>query len=703
MTDAAPDDPRREPDSAATTPGAGQAKSLSRDLSDFLIEFSIALNKHAMYPDGHPSLGPAVERVIDRLEPLFVERSSLSLGVARRQLVIEGVATDPGNAVLRDLAARLHRHQLGAMTFRRGVTPQELREALMLLAMEADRSERPLGLAPRDLLEQWPGVRLYPLTYDRLELVEEGTEGASAEPSSREQRTRAAQLWIGLARAAIAVESADGEQTTSPATDPADVAKAIESHERGSAYDQVIVGYMLQIADELRTGETRETGELKSRISRLIGTLDPDALKGLLEMGGDAAQRRRFLLHASEGMAVDAVVDLVRAASQSEQQQTVSHSLLRMLQKLSLHAETGRGRRRVEAESAVREQVSDLVRGWSLDDPNPEAYREALSRMAAAESVFAVSPDQRYAPESQRLIGMALEVNAMGGAVERAVEQMLDRGRYSAVLELLDSADEGDARSAIWQLLTRGERIRTLASQEPLDADVLDRLLAHAGAEAIEPLLDVLSDSESSQTRRALLDRLLQLGAEVAPSAVRRLPGAAWYVQRNLLRLLAELQVRPEGFQPDQYTRHDDPRVRLEAFRILIGDAQLRARAIARALGDQDERILQLATHAAISNCPAEAVPLLSARLAGGGSDDLRSLTARALGACDHPLAVRALLDVAAPKKGLLGSKPPPKSPVYLAALKALGRHASQPAVQAALAMARRSRDPEVRTAAGGS
>ena len=78
------------------TGGASGAKSekatLSRDLSDFLIEFSIALNKHAMYPGGHPSLGPAVDRVINRVDPLVATRGTLSLGVARNQLVIEGVA-----------------------------------------------------------------------------------------------------------------------------------------------------------------------------------------------------------------------------------------------------------------------------------------------------------------------------------------------------------------------------------------------------------------------------------------------------------------------------------------------------------------------------------------------------------------------------------------------------------------------------------
>ena len=48
------------------------------DLADFLIEFSIGINKHAMYPGGHPSLRPAAERVVDRLTGLLIDRGTLS-------------------------------------------------------------------------------------------------------------------------------------------------------------------------------------------------------------------------------------------------------------------------------------------------------------------------------------------------------------------------------------------------------------------------------------------------------------------------------------------------------------------------------------------------------------------------------------------------------------------------------------------------
>ena len=283
--------------------------ALSRDLADFLVELSIALHKHAMYPPDHPSLVPAATAVVDRAEHLLANRSTLALGVARNQLVIEGVATDPKHPVLRELADRLHRHHLGAVTFSKGVAVDEVRDALRTLAAEADRTGRPLGLGPLEALRRWPHVRLYPLTYERLELVD---EGPAPDPATGSARTRAAQLWVGLARVALATEGADEAPAS---TEPAVIAKAIDERapQASAAYDQAIVGYMLQIAEELKAAGSTEAVALRRRMSQLVRGLKPQTLRRLVEMGGDFAQRHKFIADAADGMALDAVLEIVQA------------------------------------------------------------------------------------------------------------------------------------------------------------------------------------------------------------------------------------------------------------------------------------------------------------------------------------------------------------------------------------------------------
>ena len=177
------------PPAASARPQPAARATLPRELSDFLIELSIALHKHAIYPEGHPTLAPSAEAVARRLLGLLVERGQLSLGVARDQLIIEGVATDPRHPVLHELANRLHRHHLGAVQFGQGVQPEELDDALKLLAQDADRMDEPLGLGPLTRLAQWAHIRLFPLTFDRLDLVggdgREGGEGGGVTGAMR--------------------------------------------------------------------------------------------------------------------------------------------------------------------------------------------------------------------------------------------------------------------------------------------------------------------------------------------------------------------------------------------------------------------------------------------------------------------------------------------------------------------------------------
>src|SRR5256714_15330527 len=147
---------------------ASEKAALSRELADFLIELSIALHKHAMYPEGHPSLAPAAAAIIRRAEHLFEERTTLALGVARQQLVIEGVATDPKNPLLSELAGRLHRHHLGAVTFHRGLRVTEVVDVLKTLAVEAEGTGEPLGLGSPEQLCARDHIRPHPRTNERL-------------------------------------------------------------------------------------------------------------------------------------------------------------------------------------------------------------------------------------------------------------------------------------------------------------------------------------------------------------------------------------------------------------------------------------------------------------------------------------------------------------------------------------------------------
>ena len=681
---------------------AGESAALSRELSDFLIEFSIGLHKNAIYPSGHPLREAAADGIARRLDALLKERSTLSLGVARYQLIIEGVATEENNPVLRDLALRLHRHHLGAVKFSQGVTPEEVADVLQTVAVEAGRRARPLGLETSDVLSQWPHVRLFPLTFEQLQLLEEDVNEEKEEEKGemRGSRSRSAQLWIGLARAALASELDDETLAESAdSTDPVVVAKAIDDHKRDAAYDQVVVGYLLQIAEELKSKGGKEAAALQKRISRLVSTLQPDTLQNLMHMGGDIFQRRKFVLDATQGMAVDAVVDLVQAAADTSGQ-TISHSLIRMLSKLAVHADDGAPMARSSADSALREQVQKLVTGWDLEDPNPDNYRLALEKMSRQAPSF--RGDDTFPAEPERLLAMGFEIEVLGEPVWRSVDMLAAKPDLVPLLDLLDAANDGWMKQTLWRHVATPERLEEQLAQSPVNAVVVGRLVARLRLAAAEPLLAALARSDE-RSAGGVVDLLASLGEDLGAVLVSRLSVSRWPFLRLLLVTIGKLERWPEGFDARDFTRHQDAGVRREALRLLLKHPEYREQTITTGLADADERVVRLALGAAMQGCTAGQAAVLMSRADDPVlSADLRALGIRALASHRSAETLNWLLNRVAGKKVLMFKRSlASKSPEMLAALAGLAAHwSSEPAAKETLSLASKHSDPEISDAA---
>jgi hypothetical protein len=682
----------------AVAPDGG---TLSRELSDFLVELSIAMHKTAIYPAGHPLLETAVGGVERKLAGLLRDRPTLSIGVARRQLVIEGVATDPNHPLLRELAQRFHRHHLGALRFNSGVTAAEVADVLQTVAASAEGAQKgtPVGLGPPEGLVKWPHVKLFPLSYEQLQLLD-GKEDQQAEGSGG---SRGAQLWIGLARAALMAESgaSAGPDAPDAANDPEAVAKAIDEHQSDEAYDQVIVGYLLQIAQELNAKEDGDAPALQARVSQMVASLDPRTLRRLLEMGGNVAQRKRFVSDAARGMKPNAVIDLVRAAAESSNQ-TISHSLLRMFNKLAVHAEQNVGGMRIEAEAALRDNVQRLIGNWALADPNPDHYTQALDDMSRS-TPGDDGTDAGGTLESERILQMSLETGAVGEVVWQAVDDLAAGGQIGDLLDLVESAPPTPSATAIRARVATQDNLRRALEGASPDTTLASRIARPLGLAAAEPILDALDALAESdeRTARALSDLLVGLGADAGEAIASRMPLASWMTQRRLIGILARLPVLPEGFVPSDYTMHPDDRVRIEALRLMLLRESHRDRALRIAIADSDERMLRLGLAAALDGCPASVVPVILRRLSDKElASEPRALAIRVLAGSKARTALDYLIELTVRRRRFWGRRLAPKSPEVLAALGGLAQHWSQDSkAKGVISLAARSSDPDVRAA----
>ena len=756
----------RSPAAPTTT---GSPPPLAKELTDFLVELAVGLQRRAMYPGGHPTLAVAEQRLFQRMTPLLAEMEAVAVGVARDQLVITGNATDPKNPHLSGLAQRLHEHRLAGFRFTNGLTLDELTGFLTRLSRDADTASREPVSEVVGAGAAWRHITLYRQSYERLELVEQDEGEDDDAPRSL---PRGAQLWLELAQAAMVVDQSgggggggtdggDGSGSGSGGsgggggnggsrsggngsagggggggggtgggsgggrgagtgsggggrrggggtaqmvkTEPGDVARAINARANETGYEQAVVGYLVQIAEQLRVTDTGDTPLLRSRVSRLVRDLSPEAVHRLLEMGGNLVQRRSFLVDASAGMATDAVLTLTVAAADVSEK-PISKMLLRLLVKLANHSKRGPAPARSAADSAFREHVRDMIDNWTAPNATPADYDRVLDRLTspATEPNRVTVASQTCEPE--RTIEICLELRNAGPALWDAVNGVIARGDIMQLLEMLDNTpSDNPLPGVIRTRIATPENFRRVLDSPTANPQRVEDFTKRVGLAGTDVLLDGLAASQSRAARRKLLALVGILGDGIGPAVVARLAGAPWYIQRNLLILLAGIAEWPPDFSPVPYTTHADARVRREALRLMIKRPATRTAAVMTALVDTDPQIIRLGIDATQKDCPPGVLPRLVQRVAAGTLPlDLQVLAIRALGSSRAPVAVPCLLDLAVTRsRWLRRERVAPKSGAVLAALAALASTwPTAPRVAPLLARAIASADPEIRAAA---
>lgn len=689
------DSPRRP---VTGRPGTGSADpadgpdDLSPGMEETLRELASTLGKFAMYPDGHPTLGPAVDELTDRLGSVIGPGDGLEIEVRRTRLVVDDAATDPDNPLLAGLAGRLHKHQLRALSFRAGLTRDELKELLAALARDPARAAGdPLGLAERE--DRWEHVGIVGRRYDPLRL----DSGVSAEPVPEGEAQEEPPVGSRLAGADLLERR------------PSEVARAVEDRLEEEDLDRVVAFQLLRMAERLGTASGDEAEEIRERLSRVVLSLPSEVLDMLLELLEGDRGDEELLLAAARSMEVEATLKLVQtAASRRDGQEVIAEWLLELILKLSMYG----GDEDSDPPSRPRE-VDELIErildAWDLDDPRPPVYQTALHRMARnpprdaglserrARSIF-ISPE--------RVLKMGLELDETAEYVRDAAEQMLAAERFGALAEMLEKVpDDHGLAQRLWNRMSERETVERILGADPPGFPLLEQLVEVADVELAPPLLDAFSSqrSESRVYWRKVFNLLLEIGESVLPLIPERLEDDRWYVRRNMLALLRELPERPEGFSALPHLDDDDPRVRAEALSLALEDPEERETALASGLRDGDTRMVGLALSAAESDRPASAVEPLAELAADPDQASSHRLRAvRLLADVDDPDALGVLLDLVWRRKWIFWREIAPGTPLVVQALETMRQGWSdEPSARRALEAAARSDDVRVRQAVG--
>jgi hypothetical protein len=691
---------------------AQPARDASSDaaLQQLLMRLTGTLNRRRAYASTHPMVLSSEEQLLGSIANILDSRPVLSLGVARTDLLVDGARYESKSSYARELATRLHRRGVGAMTFKVGVTLDELRTVMRWLATEPVASDANDDDAAPMLVH----IGVTRVAYDQLIL---GEADRAAEASGTKLWHALAQLAADLVPGyshAPALVAGTRSGDASKAADTPDPDAIVASLHRAVGNPEVARRTAVALMDLASQG-VAASPELRARIgeqlfsamSRLGDSSFSPIIKGL----GERATRQQFVSQVVDVLPIAAVANWLKIAAMAEEQQ-LSHHMLRLMSKLSTYAEE---KHDDSAETVFRGAAQELVRGWELEDPNPEEHVALLDRIAMHERIQRGEADaparSMGAIESSRLVQMALEIDVAGDDARAAAEALVLNGDGAELMQWTLAAGETSAAVQLRRIATSAIAVKQLLLREPVDRLEARALLDRLDVDSCGTLLDVLEGAEARGTRMIVRQRLAEFGANITPQLLARLDGSPWYLVRNILTLLQEVSqsvsAAAAGTGPiAKLLDHAQVQVRIEALRLLVLDAGARDGAIRHALRDDQERVVLLALQSMTEAHDAAPSGTMSDVLAselmalvdsGKHSSTVRARVIRALGLTRNDKVRDWMLGLVTRKTRILRRSTLTQPTVLsVAALRVLERvYGTDPSVEPVISLTRREgQDP---------
>ncbi len=588
--------------SAILSPPAGEVGLLT-----FLTRLQVALNRRRTYGAAHPMVVRTEEEALDALHTVLATRSTFTIGVAKAELLLNGQPLPGATGIARELAARLHRRGVGALTFHAGVDLPRLQAMLVWLALEPSR-EPGVEEVPDTDPPQINGIIIGRLAYDALmlgdadkvadasiaalwqALAQIATDGTGRQYGFGTHRSSNLAAATGDDEAAFDVLVREEEHVTDIAQSLQQLVSQPEFARRTAVALMNLAAQGAQAPPELRA---RIGERLHSVISRLGDSSFAPIIRGL----GQRAEQQEFMLQVVDVLPVLAVSNWLQVAARATEQE-LSHHLLRLMTKLSQHAV---GKREGLTDATFRTAAKELVEGWVLSDPNPDEHVRLLDRIALVHEGTVTSigktddRDDAGLTEASRVVQMALELDVVGADALAAATAVVERGNLPELLQWLDAAAGTESARVFRDRIMAPDAVRKLLQGNPVDVPAARALLATLDVHMADVLLEALAAAESREARELILERLRTFGEPLRPTLIARLGDASWFFARNLLGLLRDLIVAQKGTADVgsmlKFLDHENPMVRVEAVRLLLDVDAVRDAAIRRGLQDADERV----------------------------------------------------------------------------------------------------------------
>lgn len=628
-------------------------------LTNVLIDLQVGIRRASLYSISHPIIPKIVACLASRFDTLFEFVDNITLGIAKDEMLYQGNPIAKNNPVIRELARMLNQLDLVAITFKKGLTGDDVLSFLKIISENRVHSVQDRERMISQFQEDTISILLQRISFkDAVKGRDEYSPPPLADEA--EQKNGDGTIWKGLVNRLMGEGIPEGARTAlktemNATFDPVQLAKVInmlckEHQSTPGTYEREIVKYLQEQTN--REGvNTQRRIQANREIGTLLSSLRPEVREQIfrLSLENPDDNDKIGLKELVDVMPPTMLLEVLNQIQVSEQ--TISSPMFTLLNKLtSLSATDSHLKKQLESKT---EGQKDLFEELFVNRADrlfyPTTYRAMLDEEFALDTSSRTDQNEHKAltlddAETNYHLALVLLELLEGpiiakehyeGAVDYInqllIEGLGDQTQFMLMetLKVLltqrsSKSDENASffRAQIKKFLTPDIVSCLLQSRHETNAESDDTLLTHiieaTGHEIIPVLLGILEVEERLSARKRILELISNYGGVAVPMVVEHLYNTKWYVVRNMLVLLRDLHAKEAIPHIAHCATHTSSKVRVAALQALgaVGaNTDEFFQGLEHSLVDEDPKVFKTGVSMLLSSNTYRAVDMVNALL----------------------------------------------------------------------------------------
>jgi len=596
-------------------------------LADFIHELEIARRNLSLYPPSHPQITTSTAATLKMFDQLCATRPVITLGVAPETLYFESNRLDKNNHIFRKFARFLSDFGIAALSFKRGVTADELIRFNQILRADRETIENCGGFNELLKTQQIFRIDLTPIDYKAFQ-------------ASHKTGVSGQELWDdflhGLLHNILDLEGADDDLLER--FDPEAVASLLNRQlpndvDKTADHQQAISAFVTRLAvTDLPQDSGYRPGE---QLGKLLQHLNPQLRKNFLNSAYAALEENPDGAEDVLGnFPQELLLETLEQHGHAKLQ--ISSRLVSLVSRLSSMPQPTATHRIKSVEDplekeVVRARLEVLFTEENQDLYMPDSYQHALKNILDDVNATTLPEEEKqqlkHTLEQQNVEHQCCEIifemlfEKLDPEIEDALQNnlvelsrfFLDTGDFCTLREIYQRWSEflyGDlASTSIFN-----EKVLTNQTQLTFMTEVLDGFelwgkekfpeisdyVFQVGEPYAELLIERLALEPKMSLRRNWMKLLEGIGPDAHPRMIEALGNKHWYLVRNLLVVLGHHPETSALKAIHHLSEHPHPKVRQEVLKILLQRNPATAnRLLLKELANRDPEAVQCAIQVA--------------------------------------------------------------------------------------------------------